>query len=206
MVSGGCFGAVGADVVWGWGVREGDVSGGADWVEGFIVEALSSAGVRAPGFAVVQAVAVALDAPVSPPLEAAVRRALSALKNRGEIVQTGRYWMSAAAYAAEAEQQWQRSSTARRAQSQRPGSDQSRRTSDEHRDREAYRTGQRRDAPPPSQPGPAPVTPEIKRLAGVLGMLGSEHDGEVLSAARRAETIRRKMGKEWLAILTQSGG
>ena len=205
VVSGGCFGVVGADVVWGWGVREGDVSGGGDWVEGFIVEALSSAGVRAPGFAVVQAVAVAVGLPVSPPLEAAVRRALSALKHRGVLVQTGRYWMLAAAYAQQQEQQQQKGAAARKAQSQRRSSDGSRRTSDEHRDRDAYKMGGRREAPPPKTSS-APVTPEIKRLAGVLGMLGSEHEGEVLSAARRAETIRRKLGKEWLAILTQSGG
>jgi hypothetical protein len=180
----------------------GVVAGGGDWVEACVVEILTGPDVRAPGFAVVQAVALAVGLPVSPPLEAAVRRALSALKHRGVIVQTGRDWMLAAAYAQQ--QQQQRKAGARKAQSQRRGSDGSRRTSDEHRDADAYKLGGRRESPPP-KPGPAPVTPEIKRLAGVLGMLGSEHEGEVLSAARRAEMIRQKLGKDWIAILTQSG-
>jgi hypothetical protein len=35
------------------------------------------------------------------------------------------------------------------------------------------------------------------KLAGILGMLGSEHDGEVLAAARMAERLRREMGATW---------
>jgi hypothetical protein len=35
------------------------------------------------------------------------------------------------------------------------------------------------------------------RLAAVLGMLGSAHDGEALAAARHAERIRRELGLTW---------
>lgn len=174
------------------------MAGGRDWVEQYIVDSLSGPDVRAAAFVVVQAVAAAVGLPVSPPLEAAVRRALSSLKHKGAIIQTGRYWMLAAAYKQQA------GPAARKARG--AGSDGSRRTSDEHRDGDAYKTGSRRREVPPQKPVAPPVTPEIKRLAGVLGMLGSEHEGEVLSAARRAETIRRKIGKDWLAILTQSKG
>jgi hypothetical protein len=39
------------------------------------------------------------------------------------------------------------------------------------------------------------------RLACVLGMLGSDHDGEVLNAARAAERMRREAGLTWPEIL-----
>jgi hypothetical protein len=35
----------------------------------------------------------------------------------------------------------------------------------------------------------------------VLGLLGSEHDGEALNAARQAETIRRKLRLTWDDII-----
>jgi hypothetical protein len=47
-----------------------------------------------------------------------------------------------------------------------------------------------------------PVVPR-ERLARVLGMLGSEHDGEALAAARAAEMIRRQMGATWSELLTE---
>jgi hypothetical protein len=39
------------------------------------------------------------------------------------------------------------------------------------------------------------------RLARVLGMLGSRHDGEVLSAARLAEVQRARAGVSWAELL-----
>jgi hypothetical protein len=39
------------------------------------------------------------------------------------------------------------------------------------------------------------------KLAGVLGMMGSSHDGEVLAAARQAERIRRDAGVTWAEII-----
>ena len=41
------------------------------------------------------------------------------------------------------------------------------------------------------------------RLVAVLGMLGSEHDGEALAAARMAERIRRDMGASWGDLIGQ---
>lgn len=40
------------------------------------------------------------------------------------------------------------------------------------------------------------------RLARVLGMMGSEHDGEALNAARAAEKIRKEMDKSWQSLIT----
>ena len=38
---------------------------------------------------------------------------------------------------------------------------------------------------------------ELRKLVKMLALLGSNHDGEVLAAARAAETQRKKMGKSW---------
>ena len=35
---------------------------------------------------------------------------------------------------------------------------------------------------------------DLRRLARVCGLLGSDHDGEALAAARQAEKIRKKVG------------
>jgi hypothetical protein len=40
-----------------------------------------------------------------------------------------------------------------------------------------------------------------KRLAAVLGMLGSAHGGEVMNAARQAERIRHEAGATWHEII-----
>lgn len=42
---------------------------------------------------------------------------------------------------------------------------------------------------------------QVDRLAAVLGMLGSDHDGEVLAAARHAERLRRQANVAWADIL-----
>lgn len=48
----------------------------------------------------------------------------------------------------------------------------------------------------------APKRPtDLSKLAMVLSMLGSEHEGEVLSAARRAEEIRRRLATTWDRLL-----
>jgi len=43
-----------------------------------------------------------------------------------------------------------------------------------------------------------------QRLARVCGLLGSDHDGEVLAAARQAEKIRQKLGLTWEELLVPS--
>jgi hypothetical protein len=42
------------------------------------------------------------------------------------------------------------------------------------------------------------------KLARVLGMLGSTHDGEVLAAARQAERLRQ--GRPWIDLLSPGPG
>lgn len=42
----------------------------------------------------------------------------------------------------------------------------------------------------------------IPKIAACLGMLGSDHDGEVLAAARAAERLRRALGVSWDGLLT----
>ena len=45
---------------------------------------------------------------------------------------------------------------------------------------------------------------DLHRLARVCGLFGSEHDGEVLAAARQAEKIRKKLGVTWEELLVPS--
>jgi hypothetical protein len=45
---------------------------------------------------------------------------------------------------------------------------------------------------------PAPIDP---RLAAILGKLGSDHEGEIIAAARAAERIRAQMGATWDQLL-----
>ena len=50
----------------------------------------------------------------------------------------------------------------------------------------------------------AGVSDSVIQLAKFLGMLGSNHDGEVLNAARIAERLRKKLDKTWVALLTSA--
>jgi hypothetical protein len=45
---------------------------------------------------------------------------------------------------------------------------------------------------------------DLQRLARVCGLLGSDHDGEALAAARQAEKIRKKVGLTWEELLVSS--
>ncbi len=40
------------------------------------------------------------------------------------------------------------------------------------------------------------------RLAAILGMLGSAHDGEILAAAKAAEAERKRLGATWRQLLS----
>jgi hypothetical protein len=44
------------------------------------------------------------------------------------------------------------------------------------------------------------------RLAKVLGLLSSDHDGEVTAAARQAERLRRQAGVSWPDVLAPDLG
>jgi hypothetical protein len=41
-----------------------------------------------------------------------------------------------------------------------------------------------------------------EKIALILGLLGSEHDGEVVAAARQAERLRQKIGTTWIELLS----
>ena len=45
---------------------------------------------------------------------------------------------------------------------------------------------------------------DLRRLARICGLFGSDHDGEVLAAARQAEKIRKKVGLAWEELLVPS--
>jgi hypothetical protein len=45
-----------------------------------------------------------------------------------------------------------------------------------------------------------------RRLAMVLGLLGSSHDGEIVAAARQAEKLRHEAGVSWGEILGAEAG
>lgn len=42
---------------------------------------------------------------------------------------------------------------------------------------------------------------DLQKLVRVCGMLGSDHDGEVVAAARQAERIRKALGLSWDDLL-----
>jgi hypothetical protein len=42
---------------------------------------------------------------------------------------------------------------------------------------------------------------DLQRLVRVCGMLGSDHDGEVVAAARQAEKLRKALGLSWGDLL-----
>jgi hypothetical protein len=45
---------------------------------------------------------------------------------------------------------------------------------------------------------------DLQRLARICDLLGSDHDGEALAAARQAEKIRKKAGLTWEELLVPS--
>src|SRR5690348_2846561 len=47
-----------------------------------------------------------------------------------------------------------------------------------------------------------PCSLDRERLAKLLGLLGSNHDGEVLAAARQAERLRSAAGVTWADIIS----
>jgi len=46
------------------------------------------------------------------------------------------------------------------------------------------------------------MSDSLEKLAKLLGMMGSAHDGEVANAARLAERHRKEIGKTWGELLT----
>jgi hypothetical protein len=113
----------------------------------------------------------------SPALSASVHRALASLARKGLAVRIdGKGWMHA--------EKWRREEAARQETDKREAEAAARREEAEREQRN------RVHLPPP--PG---------RLAKVLAMLGAEHDGEVLAAARHAERMRRDLGVTWEELI-----
>jgi hypothetical protein len=53
----------------------------------------------------------------------------------------------------------------------------------------------------------APLSPaERTRLVGILGMLGSDHDGERAAAAALASRLVREKGLSWSDLIADGGG
>jgi hypothetical protein len=126
-----------------------------------------------PTSAIVLDVARQRGVQVSPSLEASVRRALAALVRKGLVRQgTNKAWRSI-----ESEKREEEYMREWRRQNGR------RRRRRERREEEA-----REQSP-------------TRVLSKLLGMLGSDHDGEVLTAARKAEAERRRLGKTWGDLL-----
>jgi hypothetical protein len=51
--------------------------------------------------------------------------------------------------------------------------------------------------------GAMPIPPDLaNRLAKVLGMLGSDHDGEIAAAGRRANQMVRSAGLTWSEVIS----
>jgi hypothetical protein len=50
--------------------------------------------------------------------------------------------------------------------------------------------------------GATHLPPDLAKLAKVLGMLGSDHDGEIAAAGRRANAMVRGAGLTWDQLLT----
>ena len=53
---------------------------------------------------------------------------------------------------------------------------------------------------------PTPLPPDIAaKLAKVLGLLGSDHDGEVAAAGRRAHALVKGAGLTWPEVIQPAG-
>jgi hypothetical protein len=58
---------------------------------------------------------------------------------------------------------------------------------------------------PRSEPQESRLPPALRdKLAKILGMLGSDHDGEVLAAARRAQMLIKAAHLTWAQIVSAS--
>lgn len=121
---------------------------------------------------------IAGTAEPTPALAASVRRALGSLRQKGRLVQVeGRNWMLM--------EKWQRSEKLR----EREGHSEEKGSTYE-------------ETPTEVEEGYVDYQTAGRRLAKVLALLASPHDGEVISAARRAERIRRRLQLSWEEVIS----
>jgi hypothetical protein len=124
----------------------------------------------------------------SPAALVSIRRAARALEATGLIVtvpdiSTSKFWRLAAA---------DKRHQAKKKAKERKRTDERRQEEDQ-----ARRRAMEKDYEPPKRSS----DPEMAKLAKILGMLGSDADGEVLAAARRAEKLRCQMDITWDRLL-----
>jgi len=145
------------------------MSRGLGIVERQVLEYLNAHSWAAPAWSLVQFLAGQRKAQPTQTLEACVRRALASLRRKGLVVQDeNKQWRSVEAQARE-----------------------KRRARREFREDEAFEKELLERARTAERQSPTRV------LIKLLGMLGSDHDGEALAAARKVEAERTRLGKTW---------
>jgi len=130
-------------------------------------------------------------------LAASVRRAVSGLQKKGRVVRVeGRAWML--------EENWRRREEQRKRDeaAERERAERERKAQADARQKADAESRAREDAhrEPAAEWAPhrgTDIAADAARLVKVLGLFASAHDGEVLSAARQAEQIRRRLGRRW---------
>lgn len=120
--------------------------------------------------------------------EELVRRALRTLESAGEVVPDKNSWLRWTEEKEKARQKKVREEKARRKKARRQEK------AEQERARRA--ADEREKAISPSKPNT-----DLETLAKILGMLGSDHEGEKLNAAEGAEKHRRKLGMTWAELL-----
>jgi hypothetical protein len=146
------------------------------------------------GATLVDFVAAHLGRQNTPAIEASVRRALKTLKRKRLIVQNEhKQWMGA-----DDAQERKRRDDRERARRENEARQEAR----EEQERKEWRKSRYRFANgfAGAAPKGAPVANTAK-LAKLLGILGSGHDGEVLAAARKVEAERMRLGQSWEELL-----
>ena len=131
-------------------------------------------------------------------LAASVRRAVSVLQKKGRVVRVeADAWMLEEKWR-HREDQRKRDEAAEQERAERERIAQA----DARQKAEAERRAREDAHREPAEAEWAPhrgmdIAADTARLVKVLGLFASAHDGEVLSAARQAEQIRRRLGRRW---------
>jgi hypothetical protein len=130
-------------------------------------------------------------------LAASVRRAVSGLQKKGRVVAVeGRAWMLEEKWRRR-EDQRKRDEAAERERVERERIAQADARQKADAERRARKDVRRALAVERAPHRGTDIAADAARLVKVLSLFASAHDGEVLSAARQAEQIRRRLGRRW---------
>jgi hypothetical protein len=142
--------------------------------------------------------------------EVLVRRALRTLQSAGEVVPDEDSWLRWSKEKEKARQREVREERARQKkarqqekaehESARRAADEWEKTEQERGRRESRETNWKAVLDAIDAPSD-PSRRDREILAKILGMLGSDHEGEKLNAAEGAEKYRRKIGMTWAELL-----